>query len=74
MTDLKNAEPHDVAPRRLAIRIPEAIRITGMGKTTIYGLIASGDLAVIKIGRVTLIPVASLEELLERHRHVRGHH
>jgi len=54
------------APKPLTVRIPEAARITGLGRTKLYELIASGDLAVIKIGRATLVTMASIEALLER--------
>ncbi|WDF72258.1 helix-turn-helix domain-containing protein [Novosphingobium sp. KACC 22771] len=53
-------------PRPLALRIPEVQRMTGLGRTKLYALIADGELATIKIGRATLIPLASLEALLER--------
>ena len=52
----------------LALRIPEVQRMTGLGRTKLYALIADGKLATIKIGRATLIPLASLEALLERGR------
>lgn len=54
------------APKPLTVRIPEAARMTGLGRTKLYELIASGDLAVVKIGRATLITMASIEALLER--------
>ncbi|MBB3956032.1 helix-turn-helix transcriptional regulator [Novosphingobium sediminicola] len=53
-------------PRPLALRIPEVQRMTGLGRTKLYALIADGELATIKIGRATLVPLASLEALLER--------
>lgn len=53
-------------PKPLALRIPEVQRMTGLGRTKLYALIADGELATIKIGRATLIPLASLEALLER--------
>lgn len=51
----------------LAVRIPEAIRLTGIGRTKLYALMASGEVATVKIGRSTLIPLASLEALLHDH-------
>jgi excisionase family DNA binding protein len=50
----------------ITVRIPEAIRLTGIGRSKLYELIASGDLEVVKIGRCTLIPTASLHDLIER--------
>ena len=40
----------------LAYRVNEFCRIVGLGKTTVYGLIAEGKLATVKIGGRRLIP------------------
>lgn len=65
---LVNREPvtrrHQGEP--IAVRIPEAIRLIGIGRSKLYELIASGDVEVVKIGRCTLIPTASLHDLIER--------
>ena len=50
----------------ITVRIPEAIRLTGIGRSKLYELIASGDVEVAKIGNCTLIPMASLHALIER--------
>jgi excisionase family DNA binding protein len=42
--------------------------MTGIGRSKLYELIASGDIQVVKIGSSTLIPVASLQALIARHR------
>ena len=52
----------------ITVRIPEAIRLTGIGRSKLYELIASGDIDVVKIGNCTLIPMASLRALIERAR------
>lgn len=52
-------------PEPLAYSISEACRITSIGRTRLYGLIAEGRLEVRKIGRRTLIPAASLRALIE---------
>lgn len=52
----------------LTVRIPVAVRMTGIGRSKLYELIASGDIQVVKIGSSTLIPVASLQALIARHR------
>jgi excisionase family DNA binding protein len=54
---------HNVEP--LTVRIPRAIEMTGIGRSKIYELIQSGDLDVVKVGRCTLIPLASLKRLVE---------
>jgi excisionase family DNA binding protein len=50
----------------IAVRIPEAIRLIGIGRSKLYELIASGEVEVVKIGRCTLIPTTSLHALIER--------
>lgn len=52
----------------IAVRIAEAIRLTGIRRSKLYELIASGDLETVKIGRCTLIPMESLRGLIERGR------
>ena len=49
----------------LAYSIPEAIRVTSLGRTNIYKLIGEGRLEVRRIGRRTLIPAHSLHKLLQ---------
>ncbi len=52
----------------LAVRIPDAVRMTGIGRSKLYELIAAGDIETVKIGRCTLVPMESLRELLCRAR------
>jgi excisionase family DNA binding protein len=52
----------------LTVRIPAAVRMTGIGRSKLYELIASGDIEIVKIGTSTLIPVASLQALIERNK------
>lgn len=49
----------------LAYSIPQVVRVTSLGRTNIYKLIAQGRLEVRRVGRRTLIPAASLLDLLE---------
>jgi excisionase family DNA binding protein len=48
----------------LAYSIADACRITSIGRTRLYALIAEGRLDVRKIGRRTIIPAASLRALI----------
>lgn len=52
----------------ITVRIPDACRMIGIGRSKLYELIAEGQVGVIKLGAVTLIPVASLKALIERLR------
>ena len=52
----------------LAVRIPDAVRMTGIGRSKLYELIASGEIDTVKVGRCTLVPMESLRALLSRLR------
>lgn len=72
MTPKRFTEPcRDTLPlplEPLTVRIPEAMRLTGIGRSKLYELIASGDVETAKIGTCTLITVASLRQLIEKAR------
>lgn len=55
----------DPAPL-LSVRVAEASRMIGIGRTKIYELIQAGDLETVKIGRATLVTMRSLRRLIER--------
>ena len=48
----------------LALRIDEACRFIGLGRTRLYSLIKEGKIRPVKIGGRTLIPVAELKRLV----------
>jgi hypothetical protein len=48
----------------LAVTVPVALRITGLGRTTLYGLIADGIVDSVTVRRRRLISFASLERLI----------
>lgn len=50
----------------LTVRIREACRLTGIGRSKLYELIAAGEIEIIKVGTITLVPVASLTRFVER--------
>jgi len=56
----------DAAPRAITVRIPEACRMTGIGRSKLYELIKAGDIPTIKVGSMTLVPVRGLEGFLDR--------
>jgi excisionase family DNA binding protein len=51
----------------LLLRIPEAARVLGVGRTTLYRLIDNGDIRVLRIGRAVRIPVDELQAFVARH-------
>jgi excisionase family DNA binding protein len=57
--------PEDAVFRPLAVRIREACRLTGIGRSKLYELIGAGEIRIVKVGTITLIPVQSLQNFLE---------
>ncbi|QSR17188.1 excisionase [Novosphingobium sp. KA1] len=49
----------------LAVRIPEACRLTGIGRSKLYQMIADGYIETIKVGAITLVPMRTLRRLIE---------
>lgn len=73
MTDLMNetALASTPAPKYapaaaepLSYSVKGAMMASGLGRSTIFSLLASGKLARVKVGKRTLIPRRSLEALL----------
>ncbi len=63
-----NLEQDEIPLRPITVRIPDALRMTGLGRSKLYELISSGDIEAVKIGRCTLIPVESLHQLINNAR------
>jgi len=49
----------------IALTVNDTAKATGFGKTTTYKLIKEGKLTAVKIGRRTLVTMASIKALLE---------
>jgi excisionase family DNA binding protein len=52
----------------LAYSVPDAGRMVGLSRTTMWRLIASGELKTFKIGGRTLIAREDFQALVSRHR------
>jgi excisionase family DNA binding protein len=52
----------------ITLRIADACRITGIGRSKFYELIKAGQIEVIKIGAMTLVPMSGIQTLLARGR------
>lgn len=58
---------HEVLPAEpLSVRIRDAIKLTGIPRSTLYELIAAGAIDTVKIGRSTFILYPSLKRLFEK--------
>lgn len=51
---------------RLLLTIDDVAKQLGVGKTTVYVLLAKGALRAVRIGRSTRIPAAELHAFTER--------
>lgn len=49
---------------RMSYSVDEAAALIGIGRTTLYGLIKTGELPVVKIGTRTLVRRNDLEKLI----------
>jgi len=47
---------------RLLLRVQDVCRLLDVGRSTVYELIARGELPVIRIGRLVRVPRPALEE------------
>ncbi len=63
----RSTEAQASTSARLAYTVADAVSASGIGRTTLYGLMGSGQLPFVKLGNRTLIRRADLERLLERH-------
>jgi excisionase family DNA binding protein len=50
----------------LALSIKDAAKALGLGRTTIYAMIADGRLEIFKIGRRTLVKMESIRRVIAR--------
>lgn len=66
ITRLPARQPSSAQP--LSVRVKEACRLTGIGRSKLYELIAAGEIEVVKVGTITLVPMASLQLFLDRCR------
>lgn len=51
---------------RLAFRIDEACARLGIGRTSLYELVKTGQIKLIKIAGRSLVPASELERLIQR--------
>jgi excisionase family DNA binding protein len=63
LREQQQATPPDV--ERL-LSIPEAAHLTGLGRSSVYELIARGELRSLKVGRRRLVPASAVHELAGR--------
>jgi excisionase family DNA binding protein len=57
---------------QLLYPVNDAAKTLGVGRTTLFKLIASGDIETVTIGSRRLVPVGALENFIERLRNQEG--
>jgi excisionase family DNA binding protein len=60
--------PADFGLTKAAYTINEALAVLPIGKTTLYAMIAAGEIAVIRFGKRVSISAPDIADLLNRHR------
>jgi len=55
-----------IDPAPISVRVPAAVKLTGISRSRLFELIRDGDIESVKLGSSRLIIVSSLEDFLER--------
>ncbi|WP_072896014.1 helix-turn-helix domain-containing protein [Sphingobium sp. YR657] len=53
-------------PDPICVRVNDAARMIGVGRTKLYALIAAGEIDTVRLGKATRITTASLHGLIKR--------
>jgi excisionase family DNA binding protein len=54
----------------LLLEVRDAAQVLGIGRSTLYELIAAGEIEVVHIGRSARVPVVALQAFVDRRRAV----
>ena len=65
---MRAATAQQVQPQWL--RYPEAERYSGLGRSTLFGLIQSGEIQAAKVGKAVRLSRSSIDEYMEEHSFV----
>jgi excisionase family DNA binding protein len=57
-----------VPPEPICVKINDAARMIGVGRTKLYELIATNQIEVVKLGKSTRVTTVSLRALVTRRR------
>jgi excisionase family DNA binding protein len=56
----------ETSPNPLLVTVAEAARVLAVGRTTLYELIGSGQLATVHIGRAVRVPMDELRSFVSK--------
>lgn len=65
-TGTSGRDAHAVEP--ITMRVPDACRYVGISRSTLYVLIAEGEIEIVKLGCSTLVLTESLRALIAKRR------
>lgn len=57
---------------KLLLNVDEAAHLLGCRRTYLYGMIQRGELPVVKLGRLTRVPVSEVEEFIRKQVFLQG--
>jgi excisionase family DNA binding protein len=63
-----NKQPGYLGVEPISMRVNDACRFTGISRSTLYLLIASGEVEIIKLGATTLVVTESLRRFVNEKR------
>jgi excisionase family DNA binding protein len=52
----------------ISVRVPDAVRITGLSRSRLYELMRDGEVEFVKVGSSTLVLTASLHAFIDSKR------
>lgn len=55
-------------PQPITVRVSVAVQMLGLSRSKFYMLLSDGEFEIIKVGRCTLVEVASLQRFVDRQR------
>lgn len=64
--DQKTRKPREIPHNALGYRPLELVDLLGIGKTKVFEMLKTGELASVKLGRTRIIPADAVKALLDR--------
>ena len=66
--DKRASQKRQAEVEPITMRVPEACRYLGIGRSTLYVLIGRGEIEIIKLGSSTLVLTESLRRVVDKRR------
>jgi hypothetical protein len=57
-----------LSPQPITVRVAVAVQMLGLSRSKFYMLMSDGEFEIVKVGRCTLVVVASLQRFVDRQR------